>query len=367
MIPLSRPTVTEEMKQAVLAVLDSGRYILASETRAFEKEFADYIGVREAVAVSTGTAAIQLALLAIGIRHGDEVLAPSMTAFPTVEGILHAGAVPVLADVDEYGCIDPEDAERKVSRRTVGILPVHLYGGVADLPALTDLARRKNLWIVEDCCQAHGAMQGGRKVGSFGRAGCFSFYPSKNLTVLGDGGMVTTDDAPLAAKVRLLRDHGRSDKHTHVAIGYNLRFNEVQAAIGRRQLAELEDYVARRRAIAARYDEAFRGLSGVRIPLERPGTRMAYHLYPLRLADRGARDRLALHLKEDGIETGLHYPIPNHLQPAMAGQAPAPRLPRAEALADDELSLPMFPGLTDAGVDEVIGSVRGFSGAGAGA
>ena len=360
MIPLSRPTVTEEMKRAVLAVLDSGRYILAGETRAFEKEFAEYIGVREAVAVSTGTAAIQLALLAIGIRPGDEVLAPSMTAFPTIEGILHAGAVPVLADVDDHGCLDPKDAERRVSARTVGIVPVHLYGGVADLPALTDLARRKNLWIVEDCCQAHGAMQGGRKVGSFGRAGCFSFYPSKNLTVLGDGGMVTTDDAPLAAKVRLLRDHGRSDKHTHVAVGYNLRFNEVQAAVGRRQLAGLEDYVARRRAIAARYDEAFRDLSGVRIPVERRGTRMAYHLYPLRLADRAARDRLALHLKEDGIETGLHYPIPNHLQPAMTGQGPVPSLPRAEALADDELSLPIFPGLPDSGVDEVIGSVRGF-------
>jgi dTDP-4-amino-4,6-dideoxygalactose transaminase len=362
MIPLSRPTVTEEMKRAVLAVLDSGRFILGSETRAFEKEFAEYIGVREAVAVSTGTAAIQLALLAIGIRPGDEVLAPSMTAFPTIEGILHAGAVPVLADVDDHGCLDPEDAEKKVSARTVGIVPVHLYGGVADLPALTDLARRKNLWIVEDCCQAHGAMQGGRKVGSFGRAGCFSFYPSKNLTVLGDGGMVTTDDASLASTVRLLRDHGRSDKHTHVTVGYNLRFNEVQAAIGRRQLAELEDYVARRRAIAARYDEAFRDLSEVRIPLERPGTRMAYHLYPVRLADRAARDRLALYLKEHGIETGLHYPIPNHLQPAMAGQLPVPSLPRAEALADDELSLPIFPGLSVANVDEVIRSVRGLFG-----
>ncbi|HEY3171389.1 MAG TPA: DegT/DnrJ/EryC1/StrS aminotransferase family protein [Thermoanaerobaculia bacterium] len=360
MIPLSRPTVTEEMKRSVLAVLDSGRYILGGETRAFEGEFAGSIGVREAVAVSTGTAAIQLAILAIGVEPGDEVLVPSMTAFPTIEGILHAGAVPVLADVDDHGCLDPGDAERRVSPRTVGIVPVHLYGGVANLPALTDLARRKNLWIVEDCCQAHGAMHEGRKVGSFGRAGCFSFYPSKNLTVLGDGGMVTTDDADLAARVRLLRDHGRSDKHTHVAVGFNLRFNEVQAAIGRRQLADLEDYVARRRAIAARYDGAFRDLAGVRIPLERPGTRMAYHLYPLLLPDRAARDRLAVHLRENGIETGLHYPIPNHLQPAMAGRGPVPSLPRAEALAETELSLPMFPGLSDAGVDEVIGSVLEF-------
>jgi dTDP-4-amino-4,6-dideoxygalactose transaminase len=360
LIPLSRPTVTEEMKRAVLAVLDSGRYILADETRAFENEFADYIGVREAVAVSTGTTAIQLALLAIGIRPGDEVIAPSLTAFPTIEGIVGASAVPVLADVDDQGCLDPEDAERRVSARTVGMIPVHLYGGVADLAALTDLALRKDLWIVEDCCQAHGAMLGERMVGSFGRAGCFSFYPSKNLTVLGDGGMVTTDDARLAARVRLLRDHGRTDKYTHVAIGFNFRFNEVQAAVGRLQLAELEGYVTRRRAIAARYDEAFRGLTGVRIPVERRGTRMAYHLYPLRLADRVTRDRLARYLKENGIETGLHYPIPNHLQPALAGRGSVPFLPRAEAFADDELSLPMFPGLPDAGVDEVIRSVRGF-------
>jgi UDP-N-acetyl-3-dehydro-alpha-D-glucosamine 3-aminotranferase len=362
LIPLSRPTVSEEMKSAVRDVLDSGRFILGPETRAFEEEFADYIGVREAVAVSTGTAAIQLSILAIGVQPGDEVLVPSTTAFPTVEGILHAGAVPVLADVDSYGCLDPEDAGSRVSVRTVGIVPVHLYGGVADLPALRDLARRRNLWIVEDCCQAHGAALGGQKVGSLGRAGCFSFYPSKNLTVLGDGGMVTTDDADLAARVRLLRDHGRSDKHTHVAVGFNLRFNEVQAAIGRRQLANLEDYVTRRRAIAARYDEGFRDLPGTLTPLERPGTRMAYHLYPLRLENQTSRDRLALHLKEQEIETGLHYPIPSHLQPAMAGRGPVPSLPRAEALARTELSLPMFPGLSDAAVDTVITAVRRFFG-----
>ncbi len=216
--------------------------------------------------------------------------------------------------------------------------------------------------MVEDCCQAHGAAHDGRRVGSFGRAGCFSFYPSKNLTVLGDGGMVTTDDAEVAARVRLLRDHGRTDKYTHVAVGFNLRFNEIQAAIGRQQLRELEDFVARRRAVAARYDGAFRNLAGVAVPLERPGTRMAYHLYPLLLADPATRDELARHLKEDGIETGFHYPIPNHLQPAMAGRGPVPSLPSAETLARTELSLPMFPGLSDESVEAVIGSVRRFFG-----
>src|SRR6266536_5235944 len=273
MIPLSRATVTPEMKQAMIDVVESGRFILGPEVKAFEKEFAEYIGVRHAVAVSQGTAAIQLAIQAIGVAPGDEVLVPSMTAFPTIEGVIHAGATPVLVDCDRYTCMEPEDARRRITRRTVGILPVHLYGGMANLDALEELAREKGLWLVEDCCQAHGALCGSRKAGSIGRAGAFSFYPSKNLTVFGDGGMVTTDEDAIADRVRLLRDHGRSDKYTHVEVGYNLRFNDIQAAAGRRQLALLEDFIARRRSVAARYDAAFRDIAEVSLPRERPGTR----------------------------------------------------------------------------------------------
>ncbi|HEX7251881.1 MAG TPA: DegT/DnrJ/EryC1/StrS family aminotransferase, partial [Thermoanaerobaculia bacterium] len=326
MIPLSRPTITADMKQAMLDAVDSGRFILGSETAAFEREFAAYIGTKHAVAVSQGTAAIQLSLLALGVSKGDEVLVPSMTAFPTIEAILHAGATPVMADLDRFAAIDPADAARRVTPRTVGIVPVHLYGGVADMPALMSLAGRHGLWIVEDCCQAHGARFGQRMAGSMGRSGCFSFYPSKNLTVFGDGGMVTTDDDAVAARVRLLRDHGRSDKYTHVAVGFNLRFNEVQAAVGRKQLALLEEFVSRRRLIARHYDTAFEGIDGLSTPLERPGTRMAYHLYPIRVRDENTRGRLQDHLRAQGIETGVHYPIPNHLQPAMAAHGPAPAL-----------------------------------------
>jgi dTDP-4-amino-4,6-dideoxygalactose transaminase len=360
MIPLSRATVTPEMKQAMLDVVDSGRFILGPETQAFEKEFAAYIGTRHAIAVSQGTAAIQLSLQAIGIEPGDEVLVPSMTAFPTIEGVIHAGATPVFVDNDRFGAMDPADAAQRITRRTVGMVPVHLYGGAADLGALRELADRHNIWIVEDCCQAHGARWGDRTVGSIGRAGCFSFYPSKNLTVFGDGGMVTTNEPEIDRKVRLLRDHGRSDKYTNVAVGYNLRFNDVQAAVGRRQLLLLESFVARRRQIASRYDSGLSKIPGVAVPLERAGTRMVYHLYPVRLADPAARDALQEHLNARPVETGIHYPIANHLQPAMADRGAPPSLPESETLARTSLSLPMFPGLSDRDVETVVAEVARF-------
>ena len=360
MIPLSRVTVTDEMKRAILAVVDSGRFILGPETKAFELEMAAYLGVKHAVAVSQGTSAIQLALMAIGVRPGDEVLVPAMTAFPTIEGVMHAGAIPVFVDQDRYGCMDPDDAAARITSRTVGVVPVHLYGGVADLDRLLPLAERHGLWVMEDCCQAIGAMWGDRKVGSIGRAGALSFYPSKNLTVFGDGGMVTTNDDALAAAVRKLRDHGRADKYTHELVGFNLRFNDIQAAVGRRQLALIESFTERRRTIARRYAAGLSGVAGLTLPAERPNTRMVFHLYPLRVSDRATRDALAAHLKAAGIETGIHYPLPNHRQPAILERMLPPELPSSEAAGATLLSLPMFPGLGDTDVDEVIAAVRGF-------
>ena len=197
-------------------------------------------------------------------------------------------------------------------------------------------------------------------MGSIGKTGCFSFYPSKNLTVLGDGGMVTTDDESVAERIRLVRDHGRVDKYTHAIVGYNFRFNEIQAAVGRKQLALLESFIARRRAIARRYDEGLAGIEGLATPLERPATRMVYHLYPIRLVSGERRDALREHLKARHIETGIHYPIANHLQPAMRPFGPPPSLPESEALAQTSLSLPIFPTLADEEVDTVIRAVRDF-------
>ncbi len=358
-IPLSRAHVTDEMKRAVLAVIDSGRFILGPETRAFEEEFAASIGTRHAVAVSNGTSAIQLTLQALGVEPGQEVLVPAHTAFPTVEAVFDAGATPVFVDVDRTYTVDPADLEAKITPRTAGMIPVNLYGHPVDVAAMRRIADRHGLFWIEDTCQSHGAKSSGRTIGSFGDAGAFSFYPSKNLTVFGDGGMVTTGRDDLAAAIRRLRDHGRSDKYTHEVVGYNMRFNEIQAAVGRIQLRNLGAYSARRRALARGYSEALAGI--VETPPEPADGEAVFHLYVIQT---DARDALAAFLKERGIETGVHYPLPNHRQPATLARLnpPPPPLPVTERIAGRILSLPMFYELSDADRDFVAESVREFFG-----
>lgn len=354
-IPLSRPLVDDEIKKAALAAIDSRQYILGPECRAFETELARYFGVRHAVLTNSGTAALWMALRALGVKPGDEVLVPSHTAFPTVEAILVAEATPVFVDIDDWYTTDPADAAAKVTPRTVGIVPVHLYGQPADVPAISELASRFGLWLLEDCCQAHGAAWDGTRVGSFGRAGAFSFYPSKNLTVMGDGGLLVTSDDEIAVRCRRLRDHGRVNKDVHVELGFNLRFNDVQAAIGRVMLARLDTLNDRRRSLAARYDAALAGLP-LELPRERAHARHVYHLYVVRTPQRV---KLAEFLKTRGIQTGVHYPVPGHRQPAVEYLAPAP-LPRTERAVDEILTLPMSPGHTEAEIDQVAQAVREF-------
>lgn len=355
MIPLSRPPVDEEVKAAVLRALESGRYILGEECRAFEAEFAAYIGTEHAVLAASGTAALALAMTALGLRPGGEVLVPAHTAFPTVEAILIAGGRPVFVDIDDSFTIDPADVARRMTFRTVGLLPVHLYGHPADLGPLLDFAARHELWLLEDACQAHGALYRGTRVGGFGRAGCFSFYPSKNLTVLGDGGMITTNDARLAARCRRLRDHGRVEKDIHQEVGNNLRFNEVQAAAGRVLLKRLDAGNARRRALAARYARAL-GQLPVILPCDAAWAESVYHLYVIRTP---RRDALRAFLSDRGIETGIHYPIPCHRQPAVR-HLPAVSLPWTELVVGEILSLPIFPDLAEASVDAVAMAIGEF-------
>src|SRR6185436_1328865 len=220
--------------------LESGRYILSSQCEAFERELADYIGMRHCVLSSSWTAAVMLLHEAMELHPGDEVIVPSHTAFPTIEPLLHSGAVPVFVDVDDTYCVDPAAAEAAVTPRTVGIIPVHLYGHPADMDRIMALAEKHGLWVLEDCAQAHGARYRGLRVGAIGTASAFSFYPSKNINVFGDGGCIMTNDAAVAGKVRMLRDHGRTSKYTHEIVGYNLRFNEIQAAAGRVGLHHLD-------------------------------------------------------------------------------------------------------------------------------
>ncbi|HXG02747.1 MAG TPA: DegT/DnrJ/EryC1/StrS family aminotransferase, partial [Candidatus Binatia bacterium] len=308
MIPLSRPPVDDEIKRAVLAAIDSRHYILGPECRALEAELAAHTGVAHAVLTSSGTAALWLIFRALGLAPGDEVLVPAHTAFPTVEAICAAGGTPVFVDVDEWYTLDVKEAAARLTPRTVGVVAVHLYGQPADLPALQDLAARHGLWLVEDCAQAQGAAWDGRRVGAFGRAAALSFYPSKNLPALGDGGAVLTADDGLAERCRRLRDHGRLSKDRHAEVGFNLRFNEVQAAALRVLLRRLDAMNEHRRALAARYAAGLEGLPLGR-PAEREHARHVYHLYVVRAA---ARDALAGFLAERGIQTGIHYPIPAH-------------------------------------------------------
>jgi dTDP-4-amino-4,6-dideoxygalactose transaminase len=356
-IPLSRPPVDDEIKQAVLAAIDARQYILGPQCRELESELARHTGTRHAVLTSSATAALWMSLRALDVKAGDEVLAPSHTAFPTIEAVCFAGATPVFVDVDDWYTIDAKDAEAKVTARTVGILPVHLYGQPADVPAVQDLASRRGLWMLEDCAQAQGAAWAGRIVGSFGRAAVLSFYPSKNLPAMGDGGAVLTDDDEVAARCRRLRDHGRLNKDVHAEVGFNLRFNELQAAALRVLLRRLDSMNERRRALAARYAQALAGLP-LTLPAEREHARHVYHLYVARTPER---DRLAAFLNARGVQTGVHYPVPTHRQPAVVGLNP-PALHRTERLVREILTLPMSADHTEAEIDEVAVAVRAFFG-----
>jgi len=354
-IPLSRPAVDDELKQAVLAAMDSRQWILGPECRAFESDLAKYLGVNHAVLTNSGTAALWMGLEALGVKAGDEILVPSHTAFPTIEAICFAEATPVFVDVDAWYGMDAADAAAKVTPRTVGVVPVHIYGQPVDVTAVRDLTTRFGLWTLEDCCQAHGAAWGGRRVGSFGRAAAFSFYPSKNVTVMGDGGVLVTDDGEIAARTRRLRDHGRLNKDVHAEVGFNLRFNELQAAVGRVGLRRLDAMNDRRRALAARYHHTLAGLP-LALPGERPHAHHVYHLFVVRTDRRGA---LAAWLKDRGIQTGIHYPVPGHRQPAVESLG-APALPRTERLVDEILTLPLSSGHTEEEIDRVAAAVRAF-------
>ena len=344
---------------------------------------AAYFGVKHVVLSSSWTAAVHLlhlAQVAAGqLEAGDEILVPSLTAFPSIEPMIHAGARPVFCDIDDSYTIDPEDARKRITSRTRGILPVHLYGRPADLDAVRKLAADHGLWVIEDCAESHGARYRGKRVGSFTEHAAFSFYPSKNLTVYGDGGAIATADEEVARRVTMLRNHGRKDKYLHEKVGFNLRFNEIQAAVGREQLKVLDELNAGRRRAAAWYRRELAGVKGLALPPEDRGrggggmergigrrgvqTESVYHMFVIRLNSHDAREGLAKALKEQGIETGVHYPVPNHRQPAVTDLYGAqPALPKTEDYTRRILSLPMFPSLSEAQVKRVAEAVKGYLG-----
>lgn len=357
-IPLSRVHIDQAIKDRILAAVDSENFILGAECKAFEKELAAHTGTKHCVLSSNWTSAVHLLLLALKLKPGDEILAPSHTAFPSIEPIVHVGAKPVFVDVDATYTVDPDDLEAKITPRTVGLMPVHLYGHPADLGRIRAIAEKRGLFWIEDCAQAHGATWNGRRVGSFGAYAAFSFYPSKNLTVFGDGGCLTLNDDAVAEKVKMLRNHGRKDKYLHELVGFNMRFNEIQAAVGREQLRHLDAFNAKRRQAVAWYRERLHGMPQVVLPIEKPGCVPVYHMFVVQVE---RRDELAKFLKEQGIGTGVHYPVPNHQQPAMTAlYADLPRLPVTERIVERILSLPIFPALTQTEVDYVCEKIRAF-------
>jgi dTDP-4-amino-4,6-dideoxygalactose transaminase len=344
-IPLSEVYVGDDTRVAVDRVLKSGWFVKGEENAAFEKEFASFVGARNAIAVSSGTAALLLALQALGLRRGDEVLVPSFSFVATVTPILVLGAKPVFVDIDpETFNMDPTEARKKVTKRTRGVLPVHLYGHPADLAPLRELAHTQGLWMLEDACQAHGARYDGGHVGTFGDVGVFSFYPSKNMTVCGDGGMVVTDRDELAGSVRMLTDAGRGpgDKYVHRVVAGNYRLSEIAAAVGRVQLRHLPGWVERRRAVARAYTSELSDLENVKAPVERKGCFHSYYVYTIRV---GERDKLAQYLAGQGIATGQYYPTPIHRQPCVPAQYRKSDLPNTDRAAGEVLSLPIFPTL----------------------
>lgn len=356
-IPLSKCFVNPEVEEAALRALRSGQYILGKECQSFEAEIAAHTGTRHAVLGSSWTMIVFLLHQLQGVGPGDEIIVPSHTAFPSIEPLIHVGARPVFADIDDNYLMDLDHVESLITPRTVGIIGVHLYGHPLANDRLLAIAAKNHLWLIEDCAQAQGAMYREKNVGSMGHFGAFSFFPSKNLTVLGDGGCITTNDDQMAERLRMMRNHGRKDKYHHEFPGYNVRFNEINAAIGRVMLKHLDEFNDRRRVIAAHYNERLKGVV-LATPPERSWAKAVYHMYVVRVE---RRDELQDFLNEKGIETGIHYPVPNHLQRAVKGLFPfTPRLPKTEAAVKEILSLPIHGEMNLDAADRVCDAIAEF-------
>jgi dTDP-4-amino-4,6-dideoxygalactose transaminase len=352
-------SLREEIQTAIAGVLESSQFVLGKYVEDFERDFAAYCGVQHAIAVSTGTSALHLALLAAGVGAGDEVITVPFTFIATVASIAYCNATPVLVDIDPVMFnMDVDRIEEKITARTKAILPVHLYGQPAEMDAINEIAKRHGLRVIEDAAQAHGAEYRSRRTGSLGDLGCFSFYPTKNLGAYGEGGMVTTDDGDLARQVRMLRDWGQDRKYHHVVRGFNYRMQGLQGAILGVKLRHLETWTDARRQIAAAYDDALAG-SNVRRPCAPPHVRHVYHTYTIRSP---RRDELQARLAERGIQTAVHYGIPAHLQGAYADLGyEEGSFPESERAAKEALSLPIYPMMKMNAVTEVAEAVKQFA------
>ena len=346
-----------DIDNAVERVLKSGWFVLGREVEAFEEEFAAYLGGKRVIGVNSGSDALFLVLKAFDIGCDDEVITVSHTFISTADAIVRNGARPVFADIDlETCCIDVDQIEDRITSKTKAILPVHLYGHPADMDAITKLAKKHDLRVIEDACQAHGATWHDQKAGTLGDASCFSFYPTKNLGAYGDAGAISTNDDQLADKLKMMRNYGQPEKYVHQFVGVNSRMDEVQAAVLRVKLKALDACNNQRREIAQYYTEQLSDLDII-LPQSKDNVRHVFHQYVIRVPG-GHRDRLQQQLAEMGIATQIHSPIPIHLQPAYCSQANGVSLPHTEKICKEILSLPIYPGLEKDDIDQVIKGVR---------
>ena len=349
--------IKNEVTTKINEVLRNTHFILGEEVEKFEEEFANYCGVKYGVGVASGSDALTLSLKVLGIGKEDEVITAPNTFIATVDAISRNGATPVFVDIDPETCnIDVAEIEEKITDKTKAIIPVHLYGQPADMDEIIKIAKKYDLKIIEDACQAHGAEYKGKKVGSLSDVGCFSFYPAKNLGAYGDGGMVVTNNEQIAERIKMLRNYGQSKKYYHDFIGYNSRLDEIQAAVLRVKLRYLDEWNDKRREHAKLYNDLLENVSGIETPTEKEFVKHVYHLYVIRCKNR---NELQNYLSSKGVSTGIHYPIPVHLQKAYKHlEYKEGDFPITEKYAKEILSLPMFPELTDEEIEVVVGLIR---------
>jgi len=343
----SKVFVNDDMKKAVNEVFDSGIFSNGEKAKEFEKKFAEYCGVKHAISVSDGTSAIEIVLRTLGIGENDEVIVPSHTTMPTVEPILNLKAKPVFVDILESTYVlNPAEVEKAITKKTKAVLAVNLYGNSADFNVLKEICDRNKIFLVEDCAQAHGTKYSGKHTGTFGIAGCFSFYPTKNLTVCGEGGMIITNEDYIAKNSRMLRNHGEESRYNHVILGSNRRLSEIHCAIGIEQLKMLDFFVKRRREIAAIYNGFFKNNDKITIPAETINSTHSFHLYVIRV-DKKIRNKIIEEMTKENIFLGIHYPKPVHQQEIVKKTMWVPELKITEKIVNEIISLPIYPLLKD--------------------
>ena len=358
-IKLVKMYMDDEIRKEVNNVLDSGYYINGPNLKAFENNFKEYIGAKYAIGVSSGTAALFLSYFEIDLKPGDEVILPSHTFIATVSPLAFFKVKPVFVDIepDTY-CMDIDDVKEKITSKTKAIVPVHIYGHPVEMDPILEIANDKNIRIIEDCCQAHGSEYKGKKVGNFGEMGVFSFFPSKSMTVGGDGGMIITNNDKYGDILRLRRDHGRTSKYKNENLGLNFRLNEIQAVIGKIQLKHLSEWIEKRREIVNYYNNFLNQYSNVKIPIEKKWAKCAYYVYTIQIENR---DKFVEYFREKNIATGIYYPIPVHQQPIIKDlYGIQPKLPVTEDVVNKIVSLPLSPQLTNEELERIKLEINNF-------